>query len=219
MVSERREHHCTEPDAVDQGSKDKEATEDPHGQSCTDSVAAAAPEQEGGRHCWATQGVSVCYQNCYIILDSVAAQLDLRLYQRRSVYIWRLKGCSRPRMSLCLVVASCPHVGLLRVVRTTSHLALGRENRRYRQSMFVGILRIAAALKVLACAGEDHAQDQSEVLAALEEALADDVPSKVLIVAADPGATGGSTKSSSTGSANISVIATADMIVRRPRNR
>ncbi len=69
------------------------------------------------------------------------------------------------------------------------------------------------------CAGEDHAQDQSEVLAALEEALADDIPSQKLIVAADPGATGSSTKSSSTGSANISVIATADMIVRRPRNR
>ena len=57
------------------------------------------------------------------------------------------------------------------------------------------------------------------MLAALEEALADDGPSKELIVAADPGATGSSTKSSSTGSANISVIATADMIVRRPRNR
>lgn len=58
------------------------------------------------------------------------------------------------------------------------------------------------------------------MLAALEEALADDVPSsKELIVAADPGATGGSYKSSSTGSANISVIATADMVVRRPRSR
>ena len=58
------------------------------------------------------------------------------------------------------------------------------------------------------------------MLAALEEALADDVPScKELVVAADTGATGSSTKSSSSGSANISVIATADMIVRRPRNR
>ncbi len=58
------------------------------------------------------------------------------------------------------------------------------------------------------------------MLAALEEALADDVPSSLeLIVAADPGASGASMKSSSSGSANICVIATADMVVRRPRNR
>ena len=121
-----------------------------------------------------------------------------------SLSTWRLKGRSKLRTFWNPVDTLPSHVGLLQA------------NMKYDQEQSALLQRS----RLWHSAGEDHAQDQSEVLAALEEALADDVPSsKELIVAADPGATGGSTKSSSTGSANISVIATADMIVRRPRSR
>ena len=62
------------------------------------------------------------------------------------------------------------------------------------------------------CAGDSGAQDGAYVLEKLEEALADEGPPSKR----DPGASGASTKSSST----ISVIATADMtVIRPPRTR